>query len=106
VIPVYNEERRVREGRASGAGSPIPQGSARPAGALHAPTGRARRDREYDPAEYPKLLQPILENKADVVYGSRSKVFRRGVLQGINVKLQKTTQVALRKRVLSLSQVS
>jgi len=26
---------------------------------------------EYDPQEYPTLLQPILDGKADVVYGSR-----------------------------------
>jgi len=28
-------------------------------------------DFEYDPADYPKLLQPILDGKADAVFGSR-----------------------------------
>ncbi|HMC64830.1 MAG TPA: glycosyltransferase family 2 protein [Gemmataceae bacterium] len=28
-------------------------------------------DLEYDPSEYPRLIQPILDNRADVVYGSR-----------------------------------
>jgi len=28
-------------------------------------------DLEYNPAEYPKLIAPILEDRADVVYGSR-----------------------------------
>jgi len=28
-------------------------------------------DLEYDPHEYPTILQPLLQNRADVVYGSR-----------------------------------
>lgn len=28
-------------------------------------------DLEYEPSEYPRLIQPILDNRADVVYGSR-----------------------------------
>lgn len=30
-------------------------------------------DLEYDPSEYPRMIEPILHDKADVVYGSRFK---------------------------------
>jgi len=44
-------------------------------------------DLEYDPSEYPELIQPILSDQADVVYGSRflrstmiEKAYRRSVI--------------------------
>ncbi len=39
-------------------------------------------DLEYDPNDYPKLLRPILDGKADAVYGSRFMVGRqKGLLR-------------------------
>ena len=36
-------------------------------------------DLEYNPAEYKKLLNPIIENKAKVVYGSRLEAIRKNI---------------------------
>ena len=37
-------------------------------------------DLEYDPQDYPKLIQPILDSEADVVYGSRFTAGRKTAL--------------------------
>ena len=36
-------------------------------------------DLEYSPKEYPKLLKPIMDNKAKVVYGSRLEAIKRNM---------------------------
>ncbi|MAE43030.1 glycosyl transferase [Candidatus Woesearchaeota archaeon] len=36
-------------------------------------------DMEYDPKEYPLLLEPILKNEAKVVYGSRLEAIRKNL---------------------------
>jgi|TARA_Y100000310_G_scaffold149350_1_gene148636 glycosyltransferase involved in cell wall biosynthesis len=36
-------------------------------------------DLEYSPAEYPKLLNPIMENKTKVVYGSRLAAIKKNL---------------------------
>ncbi len=52
----------------AGKGSALKEGFARVTGEIVIVQDA---DFEYDPADYPKLLQPILDGKADVVYGSR-----------------------------------
>lgn len=46
-------------------------------------------DLEYDPREYPKLLEPILIGEVEVVYGSRSLVFKETMffLQSLGNKI-------------------
>ena len=39
-------------------------------------------DLEYDPQDYPELIQPIIEDQADVVYGSR---FTDGMQKGLRI---------------------
>lgn len=53
-------------------------------------------DLEYDPADIPKLVQPILDGKADVVYGSR-------FMKGMNDKMALPNKIVNRLLVWTVA---
>jgi glycosyltransferase involved in cell wall biosynthesis len=65
-IPVTT--RRLRHERNRGKGAALRTGFAAASGDIYLVQDA---DLEYDPSDYPILLQPILDGLADVVYGSR-----------------------------------
>jgi dolichol-phosphate hexosyltransferase len=67
-VPEALRIRMIRARRNLGKGAALRAGFALAEGAI---LGVHDADLEYDPGEIPSLLEPILEDKADVVFGSR-----------------------------------
>jgi glycosyltransferase involved in cell wall biosynthesis len=67
-MPHQNDVRVVLHDRNSGKGAALRTGFALATGNVVIIQDA---DLEYDPAEYARLIQPIVENQADVVFGSR-----------------------------------
>ena len=69
--------RHYRQERNSGKGAAVTRGIAEARGEIVLIQDA---DLEYEPSEYPRLIQPILDGDADVVYGSRFEGYPRRVM--------------------------
>ncbi len=68
VAPFQGRVTLVRSGRNYGKGHAVHAGLERATGGIIIIQDA---DWEYDPVDYPELIRPIMENRGDVVYGSR-----------------------------------